>query len=235
MAKAQDDEVLAGLRIKPASSTAARVADALRERILAGELPPGTQLREVPLSSAMDVSRNTVREALRLLAGEALTTHTLHRGVVVAQVRRDDIVDIFRVRRLLELRALEEVAGASKPDLAAVHDAANACDAAADAGDLWAVVNCDLAFHQALVALLGCERLTAAMRNSVAELRLALATVDRAHGGLPELIHQHRKIIRAGERGDLAAARELLEKHLDEAETLLLELAEASSGAAVEV
>lgn len=220
----REDALLAGVTIQPPDSTAMRVADALREKILGGDLPPGTQLREVHLSAAMNVSRNTVREALRLLASEALTRHTMHRGVVVAQLQLADIVDIFRVRRLLELQALDQVATASKSDLAPIQAAAKVCDEAIDAGAWWEVVRADLAFHEALVGLLDSTRLTNCMRSSVAELRLALATVDRTHGGMPELIHQHRQIIRVAANGEIKDARRRLEKHLDDAERLLLEL-----------
>ena len=219
-----NNDVLTSLTIEPASSTAARIAQALRETILSGELEPGTQLRETVICKAMNVSRNTVREALRELAGESLVQHTLHRGVVVAQLGPADVRDIFAVRRLLETNALAEVQGAPQRAVREIQAAAKAADRAADKGDLWALVSADLQFHEGLVRLLGSERLDTCMRNALGELRLGLATVDRAHGAMPELIHQHRQIIDAAEQGKVREAQKMLARHLDDSERLLLEL-----------
>jgi DNA-binding FadR family transcriptional regulator len=65
------------------SSTSEQVADVLRENILNGELKPGAPLREQHIAKMLGISRNMVREAMRLLAREGLVTYHLHRGVVV--------------------------------------------------------------------------------------------------------------------------------------------------------
>ncbi|MEV4442668.1 GntR family transcriptional regulator, partial [Streptomyces sp. NPDC049577] len=85
-----------------ARSTAQRVAEVLRERIEAGWLPPGTQLSEEALGRELGVSRNTLREAFRLLVHDSLVTHELNRGVFVRTLEPDDVADIYRVRAALE-------------------------------------------------------------------------------------------------------------------------------------
>ena len=96
----------AGLRFDR-SSTAERVADVLRELIISGDLPPGTPLREQQLVASLEVSRNTIREAFRLLGRERLVVYQLHRGVAVRQLDEHDVHDIYRTRRPLELMAIE--------------------------------------------------------------------------------------------------------------------------------
>src|SRR5215471_17284471 len=73
------------------TSTAERVADALRDLITQGDLPAGTPLREQQLVGSLDVSRNTLREAFRLLGRERLVDYTLHRGVAVREVDEADV------------------------------------------------------------------------------------------------------------------------------------------------
>src|SRR5581483_9844364 len=80
------------------SSTAERVADVLRELITRGDLPAGTALREQQLVSSLDVSRNTLREAFRLLSRERLVVYHLHRGVSVRELDEHDVEDLYRTR-----------------------------------------------------------------------------------------------------------------------------------------
>ena len=78
-------ESLSGLSIQR-MSTADQVAGLMRERILRGELKPGTALREVTIAAAIGVSRNTLREALRILTQEGLVRHTVHHGMTVTKL-----------------------------------------------------------------------------------------------------------------------------------------------------
>ena len=72
------------------SSTAERVADIMRERITDGSLAPGSRLPEDAVGSALGVSRNTLREAFRLLVHERLAMAEFNRGVFVRRLTRDD-------------------------------------------------------------------------------------------------------------------------------------------------
>ncbi len=102
MAAEVDPAVLAGDRVLPArSSTADRVAAVLRGRISEGDLPPGGKLAEDVVAGALGVSRNTLREAFRLLTHEKLLVHELDRGVFVRVLTAGDVIDIHRVRRLV--------------------------------------------------------------------------------------------------------------------------------------
>lgn len=86
--------------------TGAWVAAQLRQRISDGLLPPGTKLSEQALSEALGVSRNTLREAFTVLAGESVVQRIPNRGVFVAAPGADDVREIYRVRRLIEPAAV---------------------------------------------------------------------------------------------------------------------------------
>src|SRR5262245_28626479 len=90
---------IAGLRVDA-------LADSLRRRILAGELKPGTPLREEALSSEYDVARHSLRSALRTLQGEGIVQIEPNRGARVKSLSAED------VRGLSELRIALEVEGA---------------------------------------------------------------------------------------------------------------------------
>jgi DNA-binding GntR family transcriptional regulator len=206
----------AGLRFDR-SSTAERVADVLRELIISGDLPPGTPLREQQLVVSFEVSRNTIREAFRLLGRERLVVYHLHRGVAVRRLDEHDVHDIYRTRRPLELMAIEYSAEAPEEALAELLDIVEQAEAAAKARDWKQVGTLNIAFHQHLVELIGSERISAFFRGVDAELRLAFALVEPAELYTP-FIPRNRKIAELLIAGDRKAAAEELTAYLDEAE-----------------
>lgn len=213
------------------SSSAERVAGILRDRITLGELLPGTRLTEGALSESLDVSRNTLREAFRLLTHERLLVHELNRGVFVRMLTQDDVAELYRVRRMIELAALRTAEGVNLNEVtAAVHDAEKAASE-----DRWQDVGtADLRFHRALVELAGSARIDQFMAQILAELRLVFHVMQdprRFHG---PYIGRNRDILAALERGDIERAEELLTRYLDDAERQLLDAyaSEAHAGAA---
>ncbi len=212
-------EALSSLSIRRVS-TAEQVATLVRDRILRGEIRPGTSLREVAMAAAIGVSRNTLREALRILIQEGLVRHTVHRGITVAQLSAESVEDIYRVRRVLELEAVEKGA-MSKPGLDALAAAVGRLEKAAEERDWPALVEADMSFHGSLVRLLGSERLDGFYWNVLSELRLGLVAVDRASRDVRRMSGEHRKffkLLKARKRKECAR---LLGAHLQEAERLV--------------
>jgi|1185.fasta_scaffold26619_2 DNA-binding GntR family transcriptional regulator len=209
----------AGLRFDR-SSTAERVADVLRELIISGDLPPGTALREQQLVTSFEVSRNTIREAFRLLGRERLVVYHLHRGVAVRRLNEHDVHDIYRTRRPLELMAIEYSADAPRAAVVALVGLVEQAESAAEAGDWKQVGTLNIAFHQHLVELIGSERISAFFRVVDAELRLAFALVEPADLYTP-FIPRNRKIAELLVAGDRAAAAKELTAYLEEAERLI--------------
>ena len=72
-------------------SVTERIVTQIRDKIICGDLAPGTPLTEADLTKAFDVSRNTLREALRQICREGLAVHYRHRGVVVRTLTRTDV------------------------------------------------------------------------------------------------------------------------------------------------
>lgn len=83
-------------------TTTELVLDALRDRILSGDIPPGSPLRQELLAEELGVSRIPVREALRLLSAEGLADTIPHRGAFVSMLSRAEVQEFFDVRLRLE-------------------------------------------------------------------------------------------------------------------------------------
>ena len=90
--------------IEPVSreSTAAVIARQLRDAIMTGALPPGTQLVETELASRFQVSRGPLREAMQHLVSEGLLRSERHRGLFVIDLAPGDVYDIYAARSAID-------------------------------------------------------------------------------------------------------------------------------------
>jgi DNA-binding GntR family transcriptional regulator len=213
------------------SSTADEVVALLRARIVSGELTPGTQLREVHLARDIGISRPTLREALQGLRQEGLVRHEPHRGMFVATLGAAEIRDIYSVRRVIEAPAARAAHRANAAGLLAVEAAFDRL-AELEGDDDAKVIEADLQFHQAIVALLDSPRLIAFYDSVTAALRpcLTLLTIERPSVVHPESVAQHREIADALLARQGRAAERLVTAHIDANETMLLEIVEEGGG-----
>ena len=88
--------------VEGAGTKADDIALAIEEAIVAGELAPGSVLRQEQLSERYEVSRTPVREALRRLAALGLVSFEPNRGVRVRTLSRESMREAFMVRAELE-------------------------------------------------------------------------------------------------------------------------------------
>lgn len=150
------DLPLPALHIKPVTAPVrTQVLSNLREAILSGRLAPGERLVETSLCELLQVSRTSLREALRQLEAERLVTITPFRGPAVAVMTATDAEQVYEIRGLLEGHAAELFAArASASDLAAMQGALAQFEAAVKAGDGLARIAHTDAFYE--VMLQGC-------------------------------------------------------------------------------
>ena len=101
------------IRVSHSESLTETAYQRLRNMILSGELPSGTQLQERGFAERLGVSRTPVREAIARLMNEGLVTRA-HRGVpTVNRVSISEVMEILHVRRLLECESAKQAARVS--------------------------------------------------------------------------------------------------------------------------
>ena len=207
------------LELDEQTSTVDRAAEALRRALFAGELEPGTPLREVALADSLGIARSTVREALGLLATEGLVTRIPYRGVIVAALDPADVHDVITARLALEQAGVRAWTNATPGARDAVGAALEAYAAAARTraapGPL---AEAHLAFHRTLVGLTGSSRLVTTAAALHGELRLALARVARRRANAVQQVAAHRELLEVVGSGDAAAAVAAITAHLADAE-----------------
>ncbi|MGH3448386.1 MAG: GntR family transcriptional regulator [Nocardioidaceae bacterium] len=205
------------------SSTVDRAVEEIRRALFAGQIDAGTPLREVALSEAMGVGRSTIREALAALVAEGIAVRVPNKGVAVKELSADDVRDVSRGRAALETAGVRRWKGAPEEARQQVRDALDHYSRlATEDTDSATLTEAHLQIHRALVGLAGSERLLAAADAWSAEIRLALAHLDRTRRNLNEQVADHRKLVGLLEAGQDAAALEELDHHLAAAETSLL-------------
>lgn len=87
--------------------TSARVSEAIRRAIFAGQLKPGHKIAQDVLAEQLGVSRMPIREALMQLAAEGLVTLEPRRGAWVAPLTLETIEEAYGLRGWLEPKAVE--------------------------------------------------------------------------------------------------------------------------------
>lgn len=200
-----------------------KTAARLREAITLGELSPGTHLAEIDLSLALEVSRGTLREALRHLQQEGLVQSDSRGRLSVRQVLADEVADIFRVRAALEGLAFKLVC--ELPDKSQICSQLRTQLGKMDSPDytLAEKLEIDLDFHAMLCRAAG----NSVLYESWLNLRgLARATMTAAGPGSARTnmaVQRHEPIIEYIELGDVEGGMAFLESHMMEASSRLQE------------
>jgi DNA-binding GntR family transcriptional regulator len=174
-----------------------RVHQILRQRILNKELPAGTLLIELDLSEEFGVSRTTIRSALRELKAERLIEVSPRRGSSVSRMSADQSMEICMARYALEAADLERVLRTDRAGLTRQMDEALATmNAAAEAGDLSALVQADTDLHGRVVAAADLPLLFDLWQGLNGQMAaLMLASLDRQGIDLQESVRRHAELI----------------------------------------
>jgi DNA-binding GntR family transcriptional regulator len=202
-------------------SVADQVAAVLRQRVLTGELRPGTPLLEIQMASDMGVSRNTMREAIRILCLEGLLKRSIHRGVAVAQLSLMDVQEIYHLRRMLEIPAILAAKEAKGDTLNELKACLEQYEQAVEARDWMRAVTFDLQFHSLLIRFHYNRRLETFYQKVLGELRMGMVLVDRSHDDPGRLVPVHRQIYELLSAGRFKECAAKLAQHLDDSEARL--------------
>jgi DNA-binding GntR family transcriptional regulator len=189
------------------STTAQQLADGLSERILAGACAAGDRLRESAIASELGVARNTVREAVRILELSGLVRYEVNRGAVVISPTPERVDALYTARERLETAAVSRVP--TSEQLAAISEAFDTLVQTADTQDARRIVEKDLAFHTAIVALLDSTRIDEFYAELTRELRfylMVLSVEDREFESPDVLLAEHEAILAAIRSEDRARA-----------------------------
>lgn len=194
----------------------------LRERILDGSLPGGSQLVQVDLAEQYGVSRTPIRETLARLDREGLVELRPRRGYIVATIEIAQIEEVCELRRFIEERASHiATLRRTDEDIAALEKILLVLDEnrPATVGEFSSWARANREFHVRLIVTSKREffvRTAETLYNTVERfIRLEGAVLERLDAEVDQAQAEHIKIFAAFSKGDADQVSTLIRAHCD--------------------
>jgi len=201
----------------------------LRRWIATGRLQPAEQIVQDTLALELGVSRVPLREALKILEGEGQVSYVAHRGYFVTELSLSDLLEVYRIRELLEAEAVRRgVPLLTTEDVARLEEAADDVRRAAAALDIPAMSTTNRRFHFALISACAMPRLIRILHvlwDSTEVYRSVYFTDDT---NKDRVLDEHDELVGAVRAGDVDAALEVLSRHRQNAIAALRPLLQQS-------
>lgn len=192
------------------------ILEAIRDRILRGELEGGQQIRQEAVAEEFGISAIPVREALRHLEAEGLVTFHANRGAVVSSLSIGEIEESYEIRALLEPDMLRRaIPSMTQGELDTARGHLERYNAALLEGAMGKWSDWNWKFHSTLYhpgnrpVSMGIARNLINKTDRYARMRISLTGWEQS----PE--EGHAAILDACVRRDVESACEFLRRHID--------------------
>lgn len=200
----------------------------IQQRIAIGTLAAGGGVSELSLSKELKSSRAPIREAMHRLAAEGLLEQNPSGGMVVAQLKREDIIELYELREALEVYAIGKVARAallSSDKLRLQHlvdEVANlsrelerSSRNALNSRGMARFIACDLGFHALLMSMANNSRLQKVVSDTRLLIRVfAIRREGHDAAALKSIQRYHQQILDAVAKQRPETAMAVLAKHI---------------------
>ncbi|GAA3627309.1 GntR family transcriptional regulator [Kineosporia mesophila] len=198
------------------SSLRITVEEALASAIVSGELAPGTLLTAPTLGARFGVSATPVREAMLNLQKRGFVETVRNKGFRVTDVSEQDLWEIVRIRQLLEVPAMRDIARTLQPYTATqLRAQADLIVEAAASADIPTYLAADVDFHLTLLRLTGNERLVELVRDLRQQTRMVGLADLIGSDELARSAAEHHQLMDLLERRDGRGAQQLLHSHIE--------------------
>ena len=191
---------------------------ALRERILQGQLKPGTALKERDLCEELNVSRTPIREALRRLSADGLAEVRPGRSIIVTFFAAEELTEIFELGIVLEsFVAGLAAAKATHEDIDRLEDIVSEMASLPEvimARQNERYIKLDQAFHDMIAAIARNPRIAQILKQTMSFRVLANIFEKYEQSDFATSIAQHRTIVSAIASGDSDWAQAAMGSHI---------------------
>ncbi|MGH9573244.1 MAG: GntR family transcriptional regulator [Candidatus Acidiferrales bacterium] len=200
----------------------------IQQRIATGTLAAGACVSELVLSKELKSSRAPIREAMHRLAAEGLLEHNPSGGMVVALLKREDIIELYELREALEVYAIGKVARAAllpSDKLRLQHlvdevsnlsrELERSSRNALNSRGMSRFLGCDLTFHALLISMASNSRLQKIVSDTRLLIRVfAIRREGHDAAALKSIHRYHQQILDAVAKQQPEAAMAVLAEHI---------------------
>ncbi len=197
-----------------------QIVETLREAVLMGEFESGTRLLQEELAERFNTSSTPIREALRQLQAEGILEHSPYRGVQVAEVRMEDVREIYMVRAVMEpfatRLAVPYISGANLEQLRALQAEMRTYEANGEAARLR---KANYEFH-----LMIYEAANMPYTLKIIKSLWAMCPWDALYvlpGRVPKSLEEHERILEAIAEENVRLAGQRVQEHIEYAAAAL--------------
>lgn len=184
--------------------------------MVSGELKPGAQIVQEVLAERFGVSRVPLREALKILEGEGAVTYVARRGYFVADLSLADLLEVYRIRSVLETEAVTQAVPTLTDDAVdAFKRAVERWEHARESGDLLELTAANRALHFQLIEAAEMPRLTRLVRILWDATDIYRSVYYGSPHNLDSVAAEHRRILAAVRERNPAEVVRLLDAHRD--------------------
>lgn len=195
----------------------------LRNGLLAGEYAAGEEIKGTRIAAALGIARPTARAALQHLTAEGLLIRPPGLSARVRAFEPEQVIDLYRVRRLIEIEAIREIRARALP-LDRVEAALNAFSELKDGEDDWPqIARIDVSFHSAVVETCGSPRLASYFAGIAGEIRLLIALYRSRYAGGEPLYREHARLFALLESAPVEQVEAEWTAHLETAQQFLIQ------------
>jgi DNA-binding GntR family transcriptional regulator len=200
-----------------------QVENHLREEIVSGRLRPGERLIERELCESLDISRPSLREALRKLEAEKLIVLVPHRGPVVANMTLLEARHLYALRRLLESYAAREFTlHAGDGDVARLATVVERLKRHAAKNARRGVLEAKAEFYSILLSGCGNVLVKEILDGVLSRVSLLRHTSLMLPERLPESMNEITALLECIRKRDADGAHAMSQKHVENAEKAAL-------------
>jgi DNA-binding GntR family transcriptional regulator len=201
----------------------------IRELIVSGAIAPGERLIEESLGQRFGMSRNPVRESLKILEREGFVTMNPYRGAVVSRIGRKEAMDIFEIRELLDSFAAAQAASTATPaDLGGLREILQLGARAIEKGELAKLGILNGRFHAKVHDMAGNAELSRSLERLRLKVEWMFAGYVATRG--EEAWLEHQRLADTIAAGDAEVAGRLSKEHVAKSRLAYLELLDRGDG-----
>ncbi len=198
------------------SSLTDELVDIIRDRILKGEYKIGEKIKENQIATEFKVSRTPIREAFKQLENEGLIDYIPNRGCFAKGFTRQDIEDIYAVRKALEIMAVEwAVSRISDEQIQALQEQSELMEFYTVKKDSDKVLELNSAYHDIIYDAAGSRFMAQILRSYKEYIEQTRKVILYEQAYLEEILKEHKAVLAAIIDRDVEGAKKAMAEHLE--------------------